>query len=122
MAAMSRLGTNIFTMWNGKLVGKDDQGNRYYIERKARKGLRQRRWVVYNGEKEASRVPPEWHRWLHYITDESPGDAPPQRKPWEKEHQPNLTGTTDAYRPAGHEYEGGKRAAGTGDYEPWRPA
>jgi NADH:ubiquinone oxidoreductase subunit len=109
-------------MWSGKPVGKDDQGNRYYIERKARKGYRLRRWVVYHGAKEASRVPPDWHRWLHYTTDESPADAPPQRQPWEQAHQQNLSGTTDAYRPAGHEYEEGDRASGTGDYEPWRPA
>lgn len=119
---MSRLGTILFTFFFGKLVGEDGQGNKYYLERKARKGRRRRRWVMYKGPSEASRVPPEWHRWLHYSTDVSPTEEEPPRKTWEKPHHPNLTGTTEAYRPPGHDYEGGERARGTGDYEPWRPA
>jgi NADH:ubiquinone oxidoreductase subunit len=43
------------------------------------------------------------------------------RRPWQKPHQPNLTGTTEAFRPAGHLLEGGQRAKGTGDYEAWHP-
>ncbi|MDP6219258.1 MAG: NADH:ubiquinone oxidoreductase subunit NDUFA12, partial [Alphaproteobacteria bacterium] len=35
---------------------------------------------------------------------------------------PNLTGTKFAHRPAGHVLKGGKRAAATGDYEPWSPS
>ena len=40
---------------------------------------------------------------------------------WQKPHVPNLTGTADSYRPAGHDYQGGKRAKATGDYEAWTP-
>ena len=29
--------------------------------------------------------------------------------------------TADSYRPAGHDYQGGKRAKATGDYEAWTP-
>ena len=33
-------------------------------------GRRRRRWVLYRrGPVEASRVPPEWHAWLHYTTE-----------------------------------------------------
>lgn len=116
------LGTWLFTLFNGKLVGKDDEGNRYYIERKRPKGRRRRRWVIYEGEREASRISPDWHAWLHYTIDETPLDRPLPHKPWEKEHVPNLTGTPEAYHPSGSEYETGKRARGTGDYEPWKPA
>jgi NADH:ubiquinone oxidoreductase subunit len=42
--------------------------------------------------------------------------------PWQKPHQPNLTGTAQAYRPPGHDYRGGHRAKATGDYEPWQPS
>ena len=34
----------------------------------------------------------------------------------------NLTGTANAYRPAGALESGGVRAAATGDYEAWNPA
>lgn len=63
------IGTRLFTRWRGRKVGTDRFGNTYYEERRARPGMRQRRWVIYAHEAEASEVPPEWHAWLHYTTD-----------------------------------------------------
>ncbi|NJR13788.1 MAG: hypothetical protein HC779_05890 [Phyllobacteriaceae bacterium] len=80
-----------------------------------------RRWVIYNGSNDASRVPPEWHGWLHRTVVEPPTVVAPQVKPWQKPHLPNLTGSAQAYRPPGHTLKGGHRAKGTGDYEPWVP-
>ena len=120
---MATIGTRLYTLLCGALVGEDDAGNRYYRERWGRSGPgeRERRWVVYEGEVEASRVPPEWHRWLHHSTDEPPTEAPLRSQPWEKPHQPNLTGTAAAYRPPGHILGRGQRDPATGDYEPWQP-
>lgn len=116
------IGTRILTWLKGELVGTDRLGNKYYQEKgKPYRSRRRRRWVVYNGEAEPSRVPPEWHGWLHYTVDSPPNPDQP-RRPWQKDPVPNLTGTPLAYRPSGHEYQGGKRARGTGDYEPWTPA
>ena len=64
-------------------------------------------------------MPPEWHAWLHYTTDEPLTDMP--RRPWQKPHLPNLTGTPNAYRPPGHDYSGGNRQRTTGDYDAWTP-
>jgi NADH:ubiquinone oxidoreductase subunit len=120
------LGTRLYTWLRGEEVGRDQFGNRYYRE----KGgghvhpdsiRKERRWVIYNGEVEASRVPPEWHAWLHHTVKEAPAGGEPPRRPWQKEHLPNLTGTTLAYRPPGHTLKGGRRDKGTGDYEPWTP-
>lgn len=117
------LGTKLYTLFRGRYVGTDGDGNRYYEERRKLKGRRRKRWVIYKGGKrEASLVPPEWHGWLHHTVDVTPMDRPPPQRPWQKEHIPNLTGTTQAYRPPGHDYEGGKRARATGDYEPWTPS
>ena len=113
------IGTRLFTWFHGRTVGKDLAGNRYFMERHARRGLRPRRWVLYAGTAEASAVPPEWHAWLHFTTDEPiPMSA---RKPWQKPHQANLTGTPGSYRPPGHDYRGGHRPPATGDYEAWTP-
>jgi NADH:ubiquinone oxidoreductase subunit len=104
----------------GAPVGTDSYGNTYYRS-KARPGYkRERRWVVYKGAPEASKVPPEWHGWLHHQSDAVPGEES-FRRPWQKPHQPNVTGTNHAYRPPGHVLSGGKRDAATGDYEAWRP-
>lgn len=113
------IGTRLFTWLHGQSVGHDAVGNVYYQQRRPRPGARTRRWVIYAGAPEASSVPPEWHSWLHHTTD-----APlPElgRKIWQKPHVPNLTGSVGSYRPAGHDYSGGRRAAATGDYEAWTP-
>jgi NADH:ubiquinone oxidoreductase subunit len=122
------IGTKLFTWLRGELVGTDQFGNRYFRD-KRRKPLkrgggresRERRWVLYNGEAEASRVPSEWHGWLHHTVDQVPVPGVRKAHPWQKEHVPNLTGTPLAYRPPGSVLSGGHRAAAAGDYEPWQP-
>ena len=103
------------TMFRGRFIGRDDMGNQYF-ERPGKPHAR--RWVVYAGPQDPSVVPPEWHAWLHHITD-APLVAP--ARPWQRPHKPNLTGTAQSYRPAGHDYMGGKRAAASADYESWTP-
>jgi NADH:ubiquinone oxidoreductase subunit len=122
------IGTRLFTWLNGELVGTDTSGNRYFREKKRRtlhRGggfySRERRWVMYNGEIEATRVPPEWHGWLHHTVDVPPGEGVGPRYSWQKEHEPNLTGTPLAYRPPGSLLRGGEREPAAGDYEPWLP-
>lgn len=111
------IGTRLFTWLRGERVGTDSLGNRYFRQR----GGGRRRWVLYAGEPEASKVPPEWHAWLHHTVSEVPDPARGAHPAWIKPHQPNLTGTTAAYRPPGAVEQGGRRAAATGDYEAWRP-
>ena len=115
------IGTRLYTMLCGEQAGTDSQGNRYYRSRRAPAGGRERRWVVYDGAVEASRVPPAWHSWLHHTTDAVPEDDGGRRWDWQKDHAPNRTGTAAAYRPPGHVLEGGVRARASGDYEPWQP-
>jgi NADH:ubiquinone oxidoreductase subunit len=109
-------GTWWHTLRNGEKVGQDDQGNVYYRERKGK-----RRWVIYSGDIEASRVPPEWHAWMHYTVDAAPSENPPVVKIWEKPHLSNQSGSDGAYFPPGSINSGGKRTAATGDYEAWNP-
>ena len=103
-------------------VGSDIFGNRYYEERRARKGKPPRRYVRYNGMAEASKVPADWHGWLHHTEASPPPVNGYAQHDWQQEHQPNLTGTIHAYRPDGHMLKGGKRTVATGDYEPWTPS
>lgn len=109
------IGTQVWTKRFGKRVGEDSQGNVYYQSKEGR------RWVIYNGPAEASRVPAEWHGWLHRTTDILPTEADVPVRAWEKPHRPNLTGTAYAYAPEGAISEGGERARATGDYEAWKP-
>ena len=120
------LGTRIYTWLRGEEVGQDRFGNRYYREKNGGRVhpdsiRRERRWVIYAGEVEASRVPPDWHAWLHHTVSEPPSGEDPSARPWQKAHLPNLTGTAMAYRPPGSILKRGKRARATGDYEAWTP-
>jgi len=119
------IGTLFNSAFTGEQVGTDAQGNTYYRAKKVRtsgpfKGL-ERRWVIYNGANDASRVPSEWHGWLHNSYDGVPESHLPPARIWEVDYTPNATGTASAYRPAGALERGGKRAAATGDYEAWSP-
>ena len=110
------LGTLLTTWLTGAYVGSDEQGNRYYQSKDGK-----RRWVLYAGTVKASRVPPDWHGWLHKTFADPPTAAPPKLKSWEKDHRPNLTGTPEAWRPPGSLARGGVRTKATGDYEAWQP-
>jgi NADH:ubiquinone oxidoreductase subunit len=81
----------------------------------------ERRWVIYNGYAEASRVPPSWHGWLHHTVDVAPTEENYTPREWEKPHVPNMTGTPAAYRPSGSTLASGRRPKATGDYQAWTP-
>lgn len=108
------LNTQLYTWRKGEKVGEDSQGNTFYQAEGGKK-----RWVIYNGDAEASRVDAEWHGWLHHTWNDPPTLNPLKRKAWEKPHVENLTGTPAAYAPPGSI----RRAAPAerGDYEAWQP-
>ncbi|MDR9485605.1 MAG: NADH:ubiquinone oxidoreductase subunit NDUFA12 [Sediminimonas sp.] len=108
------LNTQFYTWRKGVHVGDDDQGNKFYVSRDGK-----RRWVIYNGEVEASRISPDWHGWLHYTYDEAPSDKPLAHKSWEMPHQENLTGTAMAYAPSGSIRRAHPKTSS--DYEAWTP-
>jgi NADH:ubiquinone oxidoreductase subunit len=119
------IGTLLWNARNGEQVGTDFFGNRYYRSKKpAKSGAfagRERRWVMFEGANDASRVPAEWHGWLHGTFDGVPESFLPPPRIWELDYTPNETGTIRAYLPQGALERGGKRAAATGDYEAWSP-
>jgi NADH:ubiquinone oxidoreductase subunit len=108
------LNTQFYTWRKGVLVGEDETGNLFYETRDAK-----RRWVIYNGDVEASRVSADWHGWLHHTFKEPPTTKPMTHKSWEKPHQDNLTGSALAYAPAGSIRS--EKPADRSDYEAWQP-
>lgn len=96
-------------------VGSDNLGNTYYVSRKG-----DRRFVVYNGIEETTKIPPMWHAWIHKMTDTLPDNSSLSHHTWQKPHVPNLTGTCYRRYPAGHVLSG-SAAKGRDPYEPWKP-
>ena len=109
-------GTALYSWRNGSKVGEDGLGNSYFEGKKGG-----RRWVIYRGSNDVSRVPPEWYAWLTRQIDEVPDKALPPAPKFLRPATPNLTGTPGAYRPSGALERGGRRAAASGDYQPWMP-
>lgn len=110
------LGTRLYTWRRGQLVGTDKAGHRYYHDLRT-----DRRWVIYSGIVEASKVPPGWNAWLHHNSDSPPSEEDYQPHDWELPHLPNATGTPHAYRPPGSILSPELRPRVTGDYDPWNP-
>ena len=108
------LNTRLWSWRKGKRVGEDEIGNVFYQNADG-----SRRWVIFNGEAEATRISPDWHGWLHHTYKEPPTEAPLRHKPWEKPHLPNLTGTAEAYAPSGSIRR--MQPAPKSDYEAWSP-
>lgn len=107
-------GTWLFTRLKGNKVGSDEAGNVYFQSDK-------RRWVIYAGNNDGSRVPPGWQAWLRGTIDELPAEALPPVRDWQREHLPNPTGTMAAFRPSGALGSNKIRPASTGDYQAWTP-
>ncbi|TPE62454.1 NADH:ubiquinone oxidoreductase subunit NDUFA12 [Sandaracinobacter neustonicus] len=121
------MGFNLFTWWSGKTfgtwlqtlrtgqeVGRDGDGNIYYEGGG-------KRWVIYATDNDSSRVPPEWHLWLHKTRAEAPSQVPLPVKAWEKPWRPNPTGSAAAELPPGALSAGKARAASPADYNAWTP-
>jgi NADH:ubiquinone oxidoreductase subunit len=128
------------TMKVGALIGTDFRGNQYF-ENREEYAHGQHRWVVYAGDKtfyevDSSTVPPEWHAWLHHVTEAPPTAAtlgstaatPPQAiasgssNPYARslggvvtEHPPP---NTSSVRPRGWGVGNGLGSAGSAPFEP----
>ena len=87
-------GTRLKTIFFGKFVGEDDFGNKYYENKK-----RKKRWVIYKGEIEATKIPVEWYSWMHSIKNKIEETHELKKYDWQKDHLSNQTGTDKAYNP-----------------------
>lgn len=118
------IGTRFYTWRFGERVGEDEFGNVYYRVRgnKIDPALGfNRRWVIYNGNSEASTIPPGWHGWMHHRVDEPPSAESYTAREWQRPHRPNMTGTPGAYHPPGSLLANRPRPKADGDYEAWTP-
>lgn len=120
----STFGMQLFTRRKGERIGQDEFGNTYYRTRGGEKDKAlgyERRWVIFNGEVEASRIPPGWAGWLASTYDKAPSQEDYAPRDWQQSHKANMTGTALAYRPKGSILGKGERQSSGADYKPWSP-
>jgi len=87
------LGTKLKTIFSGKFVGNDSFGNKYYESKSGK------RWIIYNDEIDASKIPTEWYSWMHFTNNKIENKHELKKFKWQKPHQFNQTGTENAYHP-----------------------
>ena len=104
------LGTFLYTLFRGKYVGSDVLGNKYYIN------SNDRRWVIYKNNVESTKIPSEWHSWIHFLTKNIPINK--KKYDWQRPHQENLTGTAKAHKPEGSLSSDSKK--NMKKYETWK--
>ncbi len=85
-------GTFLKTLFFGKLVGKDELGNKYY------KDKQDKRWVIYSNNIEATKITSDWFMWIHHTVDKIPNQNE-KKYIWQKKHKENKTGSKDSYQP-----------------------
>ena len=106
------IGTFLYTIFFGKLVGRDESENKYYENRK-----KDKRWVVYKGEINASKITSDWFSWIHYISNITPVEKKYNKYPWQKPHLENKTGTNESYKAN----KISKKSKDFKKYETWKP-
>ena len=62
------LGFKIYSFLNGKLLGVDSLGNKYYQD----KNNSLKRWVIYAKGFGPDSLPTNFHNWLHNTSNENP--------------------------------------------------
>ncbi|CEP02623.1 NADH dehydrogenase [ubiquinone] 1 alpha subcomplex subunit 12 [Plasmodiophora brassicae] len=102
----------------GALKGVDANGNRYFESLSEQAG--RNRWVEYANPSyyDASQVTPEWHPWLHYMSDQTPDELHQAKHKWQLPHEDNKTFTKDAWYPPGHFLN--EKDEVPRQYEPWQ--
>ena len=72
------LGTRLYTLFFGKFKGKDYFGNKYYQSKSGK------RWIIYNGEVDATKIPNEWYSWMHYLNNKIEHTQELSKYSWQK--------------------------------------
>lgn len=105
------------------LVGKDHLGNSYYQRTASETQTNRDRVVIFGpeylkqfGEYEASMITPEWHGWLHHMTNTIPGNLP--RPAYHLDKTPYDP--ANPYLPKGHRRHGSNRRCWS-KVEAWSP-
>ena len=89
------IGTILYSFFNGKKVGEDDQGNRFFTHKKNKK----KRWVLYKKKIDPTNLEVKWQIWLTETDKDKEININNPNFKWQKNIKANLTGTLNSYHP-----------------------
>eukprot|EP01091_Cochliopodium_minus_P003090 TRINITY_DN12925_c0_g1_i1.p1 TRINITY_DN12925_c0_g1~~TRINITY_DN12925_c0_g1_i1.p1 ORF type:complete len:159 (-),score=50.49 TRINITY_DN12925_c0_g1_i1:28-504(-) len=118
--ALASLYKNTTLRWGTKM-GEDQFGNTYYENLEDTYGGRTR-WVEFKNDVEATSIPPEWHQWVHYVTDSTPEQLPEIKEiKYQRPYHRNFTGTDKKYLPPSYFVKENKYTKAKGGHELFDP-
>ena len=118
---MKNISLYLYTFFRGSLVGKDEDGNKYYKSNIAHGTKKEKRWVLYKKDNDPTNIDPNWHAWLHHVVENVPKSKTKKSFYWQKKISPNRTGTEKAYLPSGHVLNKERKNKKIKNYESWTP-
>ena len=118
---MKNISLYLYTFFKGNLVGRDQEGNKYYTSNISHGIKKEKRWVLYKNDSDPTSIDPIWHAWLHHVVKDVPKAKTKKNFYWQKKISPNYTGTKKAYLPPGHILSKEKKIKKMKNYESWVP-
>ena len=91
----NNIGTILYTLLNGKKVGQDLQGNKFYIHKKNKK----KKWVLYSKQIDPTNLEVKWQVWLTESNFSESIIFKNKNFKWQKNKKANQTGTANSYHP-----------------------
>ena len=113
----NNIGTILYSFLNGKKVGEDNQGNKFFIHKKNKK----KRWVLYKKKVDPTTLEVRWQIWLTEIDKDKEITINNPNFKWQKDKKANLTGTQDAYHPRRNLEEKKMYDDKKNKYSVWKP-
>ena len=93
----NNIGTILYSFFKGKKIGQDKAGNKFYVHKKNKN----KKWVLYKYNIDPTSLTVKWQVWLTNKNNELLVNEENSFK-WQKNKQPNVTGTINSYHPKGN--------------------
>jgi len=92
----------IYLFFCGTKIGIDQYGNQYFEVKRTDSFGRKKRFCLYNGTPEASKISPEWHLFMHYQIEAKDVKTNYKQHKWQKPFVPDITLSDAKYLPKNH--------------------
>ena len=99
---MMKFLVSIYLKFFGTKVGEDEYGNQYFELKREDYLGRKKRYCLYNGTPEASKISPEWHGFMHYQIPVSEVLKTFKQFKWQKPYVQDLTLSDYKFLPKNH--------------------
>ena len=94
----NNIGTILYSLLNGKKIGQDNQGNKFFVHKKNN----EKRWVLYKKQIDPTNLEVKWQIWLTETDKNNEVIINNPNFKWQKNKKANPTGTIDSYHPGSH--------------------